>query len=474
MYTEFFNLKHIPFSRTTFPQHFFLDESRRRVLSLLKRTIDNRGAAALLIGEPDTGKSTLLNALQNNSGTFSPVQLSNTLLSAEDFRAAIFQAIFKKKFLPQDRDSFFKDFGIYLQQRMDKGSPCLLIIDEAQGLGTDVLQELGSFLQMEHLGRNLLSVLLSGHPHLKDKLADPECEELSSHVQCCCELRPLDRGATRRYISECLKRAGAGWNIFSAGATGRIFRYSRGHPGMVNTLADKAMLLAFRKKCSRINKRMVDEASADLVGIKPGNAARQWTILKGSAIFLAFAAMLMVWYEPVLRISNVLQDARHPVSPKLFRYWGEVPDKERLASNLQQVDEPVPVRQGGPEREVLPAGEEKFVFKKEETEEGRRITEAHICRRVANRKPVGASDFFDSEVKRVSCFTRVSGAGIDHVTHVWYYGDVETARVRLQVKSTDWRTFSSKRIPAGQVGQWHVDVTDPDGNILRRLDFEVR
>ena len=103
------------------------------------------------------------------------------------------------------------------------------------------------------------------------------------------------------------------------------------------------------------------------------------------------------------------------------------------------------------------------------------VAEGTITTAVAHRAPVDLVASVQADVGRLYCFTRITGAGGDtRITHVWYRGAKEMARVTLPVRSADWRTWSSKRILPGWAGAWRVDVLDAGGNLLRSLPFVVQ
>lgn len=103
-----------------------------------------------------------------------------------------------------------------------------------------------------------------------------------------------------------------------------------------------------------------------------------------------------------------------------------------------------------------------------------KIARTAICRDVMDREPVEVGDSFDAYVGKLYCFTKIVGAETPiEVTHAWYYGDTEMARVDLPVRSTSWRTYSSKIIMADAVGDWHVDVIGPEGEVLQTVQFKI-
>jgi hypothetical protein len=102
------------------------------------------------------------------------------------------------------------------------------------------------------------------------------------------------------------------------------------------------------------------------------------------------------------------------------------------------------------------------------------VVAAAICEKVQNRETVNVGTRFTSSTSRLYCFTKIVGAGTPtEVVHVWSYGDVERARVSLDVNSSNWRTYSSKAIQAHEIGPWRVDVLDTSGNLLETINFEV-
>jgi hypothetical protein len=102
------------------------------------------------------------------------------------------------------------------------------------------------------------------------------------------------------------------------------------------------------------------------------------------------------------------------------------------------------------------------------------VESAAICANVIDREPVGTGRTFNIAVGKLYCFTKIVGAETPTtITHVWYYGDTERARIKLSVRSMSWRTQSSKIIQAHEVGSWHVDVLGPSGKILRTIYVNV-
>jgi hypothetical protein len=102
------------------------------------------------------------------------------------------------------------------------------------------------------------------------------------------------------------------------------------------------------------------------------------------------------------------------------------------------------------------------------------VAEAVICRDVVDREPIDVGDSFEVSVGKLYCFTKIVGAQQPiEIAHVWYYGDVQRARVNLSVEAASWRTWSSKIIQAHEIGDWHVDIIGPDDEVLETVEFEI-
>ncbi len=102
------------------------------------------------------------------------------------------------------------------------------------------------------------------------------------------------------------------------------------------------------------------------------------------------------------------------------------------------------------------------------------VAEAVICRDVVDREPIDVGDSFEVSVAKLYCFTKIVGAQEPvEIAHVWYYGDVERARVNLSVEAASWRTWTSKTIQAHEIGDWHVDIIGPDDEVLETVEFEI-
>jgi len=97
-----------------------------------------------------------------------------------------------------------------------------------------------------------------------------------------------------------------------------------------------------------------------------------------------------------------------------------------------------------------------------------------ICRDVVDREPVDVGNSFEASVGKLCCFTKIIGAQNPiAISHIWYFGDTERVKINLSVRSSSWRTYTSKKIQSHEIGDWHVDVVGPGGEVLRTLHFTI-
>jgi general secretion pathway protein A len=284
MYTEYFSLKEKPFNLTPSPRFLYLSESHKEALALLTYGVMERKGFVLLTGEVGTGKTTILQTLL---GTLDKrvecVHLSNPLLSSAEFIDYLSHSVFKTVTGKQSKTEFLLKFEEYLRKSAQQQSNFLLVIDEAQKLSFDLLEEIRLLSNMETADEKLINIFLVGQPELNQKLGEVRCRPLLQRISIRHHISPLSLKETGEYIVTRLKVAGAKdtkW-IFPAGAIRTIHRLSKGYPRMINILADNALLSAYSSGTKRVTSRMVEQSFADLhLGASPATgpqAGPSWT-----------------------------------------------------------------------------------------------------------------------------------------------------------------------------------------------------
>ncbi|UCF82308.1 MAG: DUF2914 domain-containing protein [Desulfobacteraceae bacterium] len=512
MYAEFYNLKEIPFDLTPSPRFVYLGESHKKALALLNYGVTERKGFILLTGEIGTGKTTMVKTLLSNLDTnIQCVYLSNPLLSPSEFIDYLAFWAFKRKIHFKSHADFLSEFEQFLRRCLEDQKNFILIIDEAQNLSFDLLEEIKLLSDMEFAGEKLINIFLVGQVELNDKLRDPGCSAIQQRIKRRYHIPPLDLAGTREYLATRLKIAGAtdGNDIFSVNAIEAIYQYSEGYPRMINSLADNVLLLGYAKGERKITPPLVKQCYGDM-GLKDSlpesrqkkpvqheirreehiNRGRQWKW--AAAIFFVLvilaAGMSQMGRSFLWQLTGLTPVSHHTAPDKIIKEEVLVRkkisrEKEDTASTNeinQQLSyavqaeareaEPVDIIRPEAQKEIehLPREEEKKLLKSVQ------VMEEYICRNVVDLKPVDNGNNFNASVGKLYCFTKISVSRIpSEITHTWYFRDTEMARIILPIKSYRWRTYSSKKIPPDDLGKWHVDVLGPQGEVLSTLNFKI-
>jgi general secretion pathway protein A len=272
MYAKFFGLKQEPFSISPDPRYLYMSERHREALAHLLYGVRGGGGVVLLTGEIGAGKTTVCRCFLeqipkrcNVAYIFNPkltvIELLKTV--CDEFRIPLDpdrpHSETVKEYLDPINDFLLKTHAV--------GQNNVLIIDEAQNLSTDVLEQLRLLTNLETNERKLLQIILIGQPELRDMLAKPELEQLAQRVTARYHLKALSQPETMQYIRHRLGVAGlSGVLPFEREARKRIHQLSRGVPRRINLLCDRALLGAYAGSRSRVDRDTVDKAAAEVFG----------------------------------------------------------------------------------------------------------------------------------------------------------------------------------------------------------------
>jgi len=265
MYTDFYNLKEKPFNLTPSPRFLYLGETHKEALALVTYGVMERKGFILLTGEVGTGKTTIVQTLLKNlDSSVKSVYLSNPTLSPEDFLSYVASGLgLKTQF--NSKGSFLVQFEDFLQKSLQHQQNVLLIVDEAQKLSLELLEEVRLLSNMETADEKLINIFLVGQPELNQKLRNPECRPLLQRISIRFHINPLSLIETDAYIKTRLTAAGArDLNIFSGEVIKTIHKYAQGYPRMINILGDNALLLGYSRGKKRITTAMIKECYNDL------------------------------------------------------------------------------------------------------------------------------------------------------------------------------------------------------------------
>lgn len=264
MYLPFYQLKHKPFQISTDPRFLWLGDKHEEALATLRYGIlDNKGFL-LLTGDVGTGKTTLINALlrtlQQNTLVASIRDPALDLIDFFNYTAHVFgmEGNFTSK------GSFLVQFERFLLKANSENKKVLLIIDEAQRISQELLEEVRLLSNIEREDSKLLNIFFVGQIEFNEIILRPENRPIRQRITVNYNIPPLTRQETGEYIQHRLKIAGAGVKIFEEEALGEIFSFSKGYPRLINIICDRALLTGFVEESKTITIKHVKECAAEL------------------------------------------------------------------------------------------------------------------------------------------------------------------------------------------------------------------
>lgn len=265
MYKEFFGLRANPFNVNPDPRYLFLTRHTEEALACLTYGIQTRKGFVLLTGEVGTGKTTLIN------------KLLEWLRLQQVATAFVFNS---RMDVPQFLDYMMTDFGIpcdsnaksqvllrlynWLLDRYRAGETAVLIVDEAQNLSDEVLEEIRMLTNLETFTEKLLQIVLVGQPELDQRLKRPQLRQLRQRMTLRAKTHPLTLEETRAYVLQRLRIAGSnGQQIFDPEALFAIHRYSNGIPRVVNLICEHCLVSAFVDQQKTVSSHVVEGVARD-------------------------------------------------------------------------------------------------------------------------------------------------------------------------------------------------------------------
>lgn len=265
MYRSFFNLTCKPFDLVPNPDFIFLSKTHKKAISYLDYGIRERVGFILLTGEVGSGKTTIIRELINqHHERVILAKVFNTKVNSEQLLSMI-NDDFDLPVQGKDKIELLRDLNHFLVEQYGKGNRPLLIIDEAQNLTLDTLEEIRMLSNLETSDSKLLQIILVGQPELRTLLARPELRQLRQRINIQCNLVPLNRQEVEEYIFHRLQVAGNGDALsFSPQALDLLFIYCCGIPRLINILCDFLLLAAFAEEVRDVNEEMIRDIAGDL------------------------------------------------------------------------------------------------------------------------------------------------------------------------------------------------------------------
>ena len=305
MYHNYFGLEEQPFSIAVNPRYLFMSARHRDALAHLLYGVGSGGGFVLLTGEVGTGKTTINRCLLEQLPSQTDIAIIlNPALNAEELLASVCDELGIAYDAAAATLKTLTDLlHEYLLANHQRGRNTVLLIDEAQHLQFDVLEQIRLLTNLETNTQKLLQIILVGQPELSALLAKPELRQLSQRITARYDLEPLNRMETDAYIMHRLQVAGlpATQRLFSTGLVGLIHRRTRGIPRLINVVCDRALLGAYGQGKPCPDRRILKQAIAEVMGeqlAQPQTTARRWPLAAAlAAVVVLASALLIVWYQ---------------------------------------------------------------------------------------------------------------------------------------------------------------------------------
>ncbi|PWT85090.1 MAG: hypothetical protein C5B57_03620 [Blastocatellia bacterium] len=335
MYERFFGFRERPFDLTPDPRYLVLTDAHREAMSTVEYAIASRKGITLLLGEAGCGKTTVIRAaIDRQPDPVHCVHLSNPALTRSEF-VEMLAAQFDLSARARDSKAVLLiELEALLRGRHDANEPTVLIVDEAQSLPLDLLEEIRLLANIETNHQKLLSVILAGQPALGMSLEDPAVSQLKQRVALWCELRSLTLQETSAYMLSRIQSAGGiASNAFTATAVKLIHAASRGLPRVINVLADNALLTGLAVSTRPVTSRIVadvchdfriDHASSDNLplsaSVQPSSGYHDWSSAHGRTSVNSRA------------LEDGAQPEPRPLEHVLAAEWNEIGNSRREVS----------------------------------------------------------------------------------------------------------------------------------------------
>ena len=264
MYEAYYNLKAMPFQITTDPRFLWLGEKHAEALATLKYGIMENKGFLLLTGDVGTGKTVLINRLIKMIDVAAIVaKIPDPGLSSLDFfRFLAVEFKMRKNF--DSKGAFLINLKNFLHQAYADQKSVLLVIDEAQRLNHELLEQIRLLSNIELQNRKLINIFFVGQPEFNEMLKEDRNRAVRQRITVSYHIDPLSEAEAQKYIEHRLKVAGATREIFGKGAIQEIFSFSGGYPRLINIICDHALLTGYASNLKSIGKNVITECEREL------------------------------------------------------------------------------------------------------------------------------------------------------------------------------------------------------------------
>jgi general secretion pathway protein A len=268
MYKKFFGLTRNPFEISPDPYFLFATVRHNEALASIVHGVLRHKGFIVITGEVGTGKTLLVRCLLEllRRQEIASANVFNPCLSPLEFLRYIVGDLGLKNG-SQDKGSLLLELNNYLITRHRKNTTTVLIVDEAQDLESELLEEIRLLTNLETSQQKLLQIVLVGQPELDQRMDSPELRQLKQRIALRCQLEPLQEHEAKSYILRRLQRAGANSHattMFPDETMSAVYRYSKGIPRLINTVCENALIAAYAEKAQAVRLEVIDEVAKDL------------------------------------------------------------------------------------------------------------------------------------------------------------------------------------------------------------------
>lgn len=309
MYTDFFGLNEKPFAITPDPRYLYLSRRHADALAHLIYGISESGGFIQLTGEVGTGKTTLIRSLLEQLPEKAEIALIlNPQLSSKEFLEGICEELGIETPEGESVRAVIGSLNTHLLKAHAEGRRIVLIVDEAQTLSPELLEQVRLLTNLETPTQKLLQIILIGQPELRDLLSRPEMRQIAQRVTGRYHLEPLSKLETATYVQHRMRVAGCQTPVFMRSAVAELYRKSGGIPRIINVVADRALLAAYTQDRTRVDGALVRRAAAEVFGKRLATSLWPWAIAAAGVAAVVFGSFGL-WRDnneppPAVRVSE--------------------------------------------------------------------------------------------------------------------------------------------------------------------------
>lgn len=315
MYIHYFRLREMPFSITPDPAYLYMSPRHQEALGHLLYGTGQYGGFVQLTGEVGTGKTTVVRMLlAQKLDNVDVAVILNPRQNEQEFVASICDELHVPYAQPATLKTLVDALNAHLLKAHEQGRRTVVVIDEAQNLQPEVLEQVRLLTNLETHKEKLLRIMLVGQPELAHLLARPDLRQLAQRITARYHLTPLEPRETAEYIAHRLSVAGGSGDFFTPRAVATVHRLSRGVPRLVNILCDRALLGAYAKGVKQVTPEIVGRAAREVGGETQAPRARRFSLLD-AAIVGAIVAVGGGWLWREQTRPSHTSEHRTPVPP---------------------------------------------------------------------------------------------------------------------------------------------------------------